>query len=43
MNNRIPNSKLHLLKSDLFPNLFEAQEFNRILEEFITSEQIKED
>ncbi|MGD9131800.1 MAG: alpha/beta fold hydrolase [Candidatus Bathyarchaeota archaeon] len=43
MNSRIPDSKLHLLKSDLFPNLFEAQEFNRILDEFITSEQIKED
>ncbi len=43
MNNRIPDSKLHILKSNIFPNLVEAQEFNRILEDFITSDQIKED
>jgi sugar-specific transcriptional regulator TrmB/pimeloyl-ACP methyl ester carboxylesterase len=37
MNNQIPNSKLVMHKSGLFPNLFEAEEFNSVLEKFITS------
>jgi pimeloyl-ACP methyl ester carboxylesterase len=39
MNSRIPNSKLHLIEGNIFPNLFRAEEFNRILEEFILSEE----
>ena len=42
MNNRIPNSKLCTLKSGLFPNLFQAEEFNKILENFILSDQMIE-
>jgi sugar-specific transcriptional regulator TrmB/pimeloyl-ACP methyl ester carboxylesterase len=38
MNKLIPDSELHLFDSGLFPNLFRAEEFNRVLETFILSE-----
>ncbi len=39
MNSMIPNSKLCLLEGNIFPNLFQAEEFNRILEKFIISDE----
>jgi hypothetical protein len=39
MNNRIPNSKLRLLEGNIFPNLFQAEDFNSILEKFIISDE----
>jgi hypothetical protein len=38
MNKMIPNSQLHFMDSDLFPNLFHPKEFNTILETFILSD-----
>ena len=39
MNSMIPNSKLYLLDDNIFPNLFQAEEFNRILKKFIISDE----
>jgi len=35
MSEQIPGSKYHEFKTHIFPNLFEAEEFNKILEAFI--------
>jgi len=38
MDSRIPKSKYYEFKTPIFPNLFEASKFNRILENFINDE-----
>lgn len=37
MSERIPSSEYYEFKSHIFPNLFEAEKFNKILEGFITA------
>jgi len=37
MSEKIPGSRYHEFKSRIFPNLFEAEKFNKILEAFITT------
>jgi len=37
MSSEIPCSKYHTFKTRVFPNLFEAEEFNKILEDFIAA------
>jgi hypothetical protein len=37
MTEKIPSSEYYEFKTHIFPNLFEAEKFNKILEDFITS------
>ena len=41
MRDRIPGSKLHQSKSPVFPNLFEPEKFNKLLEDFMRTGEVK--
>jgi pimeloyl-ACP methyl ester carboxylesterase/DNA-binding transcriptional ArsR family regulator len=41
MRDRIPGSKLYQFKIPLFPNLFEPEEFNKLLEDFMSTDEVK--
>jgi pimeloyl-ACP methyl ester carboxylesterase len=41
MRDRIPRSKLYQFKTPLFPNLFESEKFNKLLEDFINASEVE--
>jgi pimeloyl-ACP methyl ester carboxylesterase len=41
MRDRIPGSKLYQFKTPLFPNLFESEKFNKLLEDFINTGEVE--
>jgi pimeloyl-ACP methyl ester carboxylesterase len=41
MRDRIPRSKLYQFKTLLFPNLFESEKFNKLLEDFINTGELE--
>jgi hypothetical protein len=41
MSEKIPRAKYHEFKTHIFPNLFEAEKFNKTLENFINRESLQ--